>query len=438
MLKVRGLAASYGASQVLFDISLDVARGEVVTLLGRNGMGKTTTIRAIMGLLGASAGSISVAGQDVCGWSADRIARLGIGLVPEGRQIFPTLNVRENLVATAANRAGVADPWTLDRVFALFPRLDERQEQAGRTLSGGEQQMLAIGRALRPTRVCSFWTRRPRGWRPWCAPRSGAASNSSRRRDNRSCSSTKTLRCWSASPTAIMSSKKAGQSGPVHAPISRATEPRCIAMSPSEPRIVFAEGHSSLADPAEAMREALSALMGALARAGAAPGEIVGITLTAPEPQGFHLSRRVIDNAWREVCGGLRRPLRYERGGEGLTLHAEAHVRPPIPALPVWRGMSAGEIARAYSPRQQADMQAVFRRWNHDGALARAGQSGVDLAYGPSQDERLDFVPATDPRAPLWVFLHGGTGRPARKISTGNSPRACCGTVLLSPIWIMG
>ena len=148
MLKVRGLSASYGASQVLFDISLDVAPGEVVTLLGRNGMGKTTTIRAIMGLLGASAGEVSFNGDNVRGWAADRIARLGIGLVPEGRLIFPTLNVRENLVATAANRKGVAQPWTLERVFALFPRLDERQEQAGRTLSGGEQQMLAIGRAL--------------------------------------------------------------------------------------------------------------------------------------------------------------------------------------------------------------------------------------------------------------------------------------------------
>lgn len=179
-------------------------------------------------------------------------------------------------------------------------------------------------------------------------------------------------------------------------------------MSPSEPRVVFAEGRSSLADPADALREALSELVAALARAGAAPGEIVRLTLTAPQPQGFHLSRREIDGAWREVCGGLRRPLRYERGGAGLTLLAEGHVRQPLPAVPVWRGMSAAEISRAYSPRQQADMQQVFRRWNRDGALARAGRGGLDLAYGPSRDESLDFVAAQDPRAPLWVFLHGG------------------------------
>jgi arylformamidase len=179
-------------------------------------------------------------------------------------------------------------------------------------------------------------------------------------------------------------------------------------MSPSEPRAVFAQGRSSLADPADAMREGLCALVAALARAGATPGEIVGITLTAPQPQAFHMSRREIDRAWREVCGGLRRPLRYARGCAGLTLRAEAHVQQPVPGASVWRGMSQPEIARAYSPRQQADMQAVFRRWNHDGALARAGQGGLDLAYGPSRDESLDFVAAKDPRAPLWVFLHGG------------------------------
>jgi branched-chain amino acid transport system ATP-binding protein len=148
MLKVRGLKASYGASRVLFDVSLDVASGEVVTLLGRNGMGKTTTIRAIMGLLPPQAGVIEFNGRSVAGWRADRIARLGIGLVPEGRQIFPTLSVRENLVATAADRNAARSPWTLPRIFGLFPRLDERQGQAGKTLSGGEQQMLAIGRAL--------------------------------------------------------------------------------------------------------------------------------------------------------------------------------------------------------------------------------------------------------------------------------------------------
>jgi branched-chain amino acid transport system ATP-binding protein len=148
MLSLRSVSASYGSSQVLFDIALDVGAGEVVTLLGRNGMGKTTTIRTIMGLMKPLSGHIMFKGEDIDGLPADRVARLGIGLVPEGRQIFTALSVRENLVATAANRLGRDNPWTLSRIFALFPRLDERQEQNGATLSGGEQQMLAIGRAL--------------------------------------------------------------------------------------------------------------------------------------------------------------------------------------------------------------------------------------------------------------------------------------------------
>jgi branched-chain amino acid transport system ATP-binding protein len=148
MLSLRGVQASYGASQALFDIALDINEGEVVTLMGRNGMGKTTTIRTIMGLMRAQAGHITFKGEDLIGLPADRVARLGIGLVPEGRLIFPTLTVRENLVATCSNRRGVNEPWSLDKIYDLFPRLDERQDQMGATLSGGEQQMLAIGRAL--------------------------------------------------------------------------------------------------------------------------------------------------------------------------------------------------------------------------------------------------------------------------------------------------
>ena len=148
MLSLRGVQTFYGASQALFDISLDVGAGEVVTLMGRNGMGKTTTIRTIMGLMRAQGGHITFRGEDLIGMAPDLSARLGIGLVPEGRLIFPTLNVRENLVATASNRRGAFEPWSLDKIYALFPRLDERQTQMGATLSGGEQQMLAIGRAL--------------------------------------------------------------------------------------------------------------------------------------------------------------------------------------------------------------------------------------------------------------------------------------------------
>jgi len=148
MLVLEGVQAAYGQSQVLFDIGLSIEAGEVVTLLGRNGMGKTTTIRAIMGLTPPSAGSIRLNGREIAGLAPEKIARRGIGLVPEGRRVFPTLTVQENLVATAASGADRADPWSLDRIYQLFPRLQERRKQRAGTLSGGEQQMLAIGRAL--------------------------------------------------------------------------------------------------------------------------------------------------------------------------------------------------------------------------------------------------------------------------------------------------
>lgn len=148
MLSVSRLQSAYGRSQVLFDVELEVGDGEVVTLLGRNGMGKTTTVRSIMGLLKPMEGDIRFGGREVRGATPESIARLGVGLVPEGRQTFATLTVRENLVATAANRLGRPRPWTLDRVYDLFPRLRERARQTAGTLSGGEQQMLVVGRAL--------------------------------------------------------------------------------------------------------------------------------------------------------------------------------------------------------------------------------------------------------------------------------------------------
>ncbi|SDO22131.1 branched-chain amino acid transport system ATP-binding protein [Lutimaribacter pacificus] len=148
MLTVDGLQAGYGHAQVLFDVSLQVNEGELITLMGRNGMGKTTTVRSVMGLLGPRGGRIVFDGKDIHGAAPERVARLGAGLVPEGRQVFPTLTVRENLIATAANRLNRPDPWTLDKVYALFPRMKERAGQMAGTLSGGEQQMLAVGRAL--------------------------------------------------------------------------------------------------------------------------------------------------------------------------------------------------------------------------------------------------------------------------------------------------
>mgnify|MGYP002780590640 FL=1 len=148
MLEVGNLQAGYGPSRVLFDVNLRVGEGEVATLLGRNGMGKTTTVRAVMGLNPPRGGEVRFRGAAVSGLPPERIAAAGIGLVPEGRQVFPTLTVRENLVATAADRFRRANPWTLPRIYRLFPRLEERQSQSARTLSGGEQQMLAIGRAL--------------------------------------------------------------------------------------------------------------------------------------------------------------------------------------------------------------------------------------------------------------------------------------------------
>ena len=148
MLNVANLETSYGESQVLFGMSLEIERGEVVTLLGRNGMGKTTTVHSIIGIVPPQAGSITFEGREILGTPDYKIAQLGIGLVPEGRQIFPNLTVMENLVATADNRSDSSDPWNLEKVLAMFPALHVRLGNMGNQLSGGEQQMLAIGRAL--------------------------------------------------------------------------------------------------------------------------------------------------------------------------------------------------------------------------------------------------------------------------------------------------
>ena len=148
LLQVRNVQSAYQESQVLFGIDFSLKAGESMGLLGRNGMGKTTTVRSILGLTLALSGTVRFCGERVEGYSPDRIARMGLAVVPEGRQIFPNLSVQENLVAFAARRNGSNTPWTLERVYDLFPRLAERRRNMGNQLSGGEQQMLAIGRAL--------------------------------------------------------------------------------------------------------------------------------------------------------------------------------------------------------------------------------------------------------------------------------------------------
>lgn len=148
MLEVRDLETAYGRSQVLFGVNLAIEAGTVVTLLGRNGMGKTTTVRSVMGMMRSRSGQVLFEGKRLTGLPSYRVAQAGLGLVPEGRQVFPNLTVTENLVATAANRGGASRQWTLARVFEFFPHLAERRGNYGNQLSGGEQQMLAIGRAL--------------------------------------------------------------------------------------------------------------------------------------------------------------------------------------------------------------------------------------------------------------------------------------------------
>lgn len=148
LLEVESIETHYGASQALFGLSFDVRDREVVTLIGRNGMGKSTAVKTVMGMLAPRSGAVRISGVEITGAPAHRVARTGIGLVPEGRRIFPNLTVRENLVATAANRHARRPAWTLERVYETFPRLKERERNLGSNLSGGEQQMLAIGRAL--------------------------------------------------------------------------------------------------------------------------------------------------------------------------------------------------------------------------------------------------------------------------------------------------
>ena len=148
LLEIEGLQAGYGDSQVLFGLDLRIEAGQAATLLGRNGMGKTTTVRTLFGQLPATCGTIRFRGERIDGRAPDRIARMGLALVPEGRMVFPNLTVHENLVAFGDHRNGAREPWTLEGVYDLFPQLRDRAQHLGGQLSGGEQQMVAIGRAL--------------------------------------------------------------------------------------------------------------------------------------------------------------------------------------------------------------------------------------------------------------------------------------------------
>ena len=148
MLRIEDLETFYGRSQALFGVSLEVGEGEAVGFMGRNGMGKTTTVNSLFGIVPPAAGAVLFQGSELRGMPSHRIARLGLGLVPEGRQVFPNLTVEENLVAAAGNRGAQANPWTAPRIFTMFPELEARRRNMGNLLSGGEQQMLAIGRAL--------------------------------------------------------------------------------------------------------------------------------------------------------------------------------------------------------------------------------------------------------------------------------------------------
>ncbi|MCY4502213.1 MAG: ATP-binding cassette domain-containing protein, partial [Alphaproteobacteria bacterium] len=148
MLRIEDLETFYGRSQALFGVSLEVGEGEAVGFMGRNGMGKTTTVNSLFGIVSPAAGAVLFQGRELRGMPSHRIARLGLGLVPEGRQVFPNLTVEENLVAAAGNRGAQANPWTAPRIFTMFPELEARRRNMGNLLSGGEQQMLAIGRAL--------------------------------------------------------------------------------------------------------------------------------------------------------------------------------------------------------------------------------------------------------------------------------------------------
>lgn len=178
-------------------------------------------------------------------------------------------------------------------------------------------------------------------------------------------------------------------------------------MSQSDMRFITARASSSQLAPSDALREALSSVVAECAQQGAAPADILRLRITAPEPQAFHLSRREMDLAWREVFGGLRRPIFYHQGA--FAVEADGTVAPQRTPAPIWNGMTMPELMRAYAPRLQVpDMQAVFRQWNADGAAARQSAGGLDLHYGRGRDEMFDLYPAARRDAPLWVFLHGG------------------------------
>jgi len=215
VLAIENITTGYGNSQVLFGMSLEIPKGAVSTLLGRNGMGKTTTVNTIIGNLPCHSGAITYNGETLNGLPPYRIAQKGIGLVPEGRQIFPNLNVRENLIATAANYNATGNPWTLERVLDFFPLLQRRLNNMGNQLSGGEQQMLAIGRALMLNPSLLILDEATEDSPLWYARKYGNALGKSRKPESPSCSSIKTWTTSVESRISITSLKRARSCGPV-------------------------------------------------------------------------------------------------------------------------------------------------------------------------------------------------------------------------------
>ena len=438
MLRVDGLQASYGRSQVLFDIRLAVSEGEVVTLLGRNGMGKTTTVRSIMGLMSPRSGVIEFNAKSVAGWAPEAIARLGVGLVPEGRQIFSRLTVEENLLATAANRIGRATPWTLTEVYGLFPRFKERQKQMGRTLSGGEQQMLAIGRALMTNPLLLILDEATEGLAPvirgeiWTCISLPEVARPIDPHDRQEFASPQTSR------RPALRDRKGPYDVVRHdAPNWNATPAGCNDMSDSEFIEIEVNGRSTAATPETALREALSSLGQALAAHGGAPFHMTSMTWLAPDVAAFDPKQHALDLCYREVLAASgRRSIVSNRQGSEFVVQARALTsRVAIPAARVCMATHF-QILRANTV-----LVVRFRAWmrclRSGRGMARRSEPAAPVsishtARALSKSSIYFGRQARAPRRRSGFSFMVDTGKPPTRISTRSSPLACCGLAMPS------